>query len=233
MAKAPRPWIVTRHDPIQKLEENLWTVAGDVPGVAIQRRMSIVKLSNGELLFFNAVPLSDEVLEEVRAWGRPSMLLVPHDNHMIDAHAFRAKLSLNLFGPKEQRDKIAARIELAGPFEAIPTDPAVSVEALPGTKLGEPVISVRSGDRVSLLFGDAIQNTPKSSLGLPFRLMGFGGGPKVVPVFKMMFVKDKPRLRAKLGELADTPGLARIVPCHGDIATTDAAGALRAAGAAV
>lgn len=233
MPKSPRPWIVTRHDPIQKLEENLWTVAGDVPGVPIQRRMSIVKLSNGELLFFNAVPLSDEVLEEVRAWGRPSMLLVPHDSHMIDAHAFRSKLSLKLFGPKERRDQIAARVELAGPLEAIPADPVVSVEALPGTKLGEPVISVRSGGRVSLLFGDAIQNTPKSSLGLPFRLMGFGGGPKVVPVFKMMFVKDKRGLGAKLGELADTPGLVRLVPSHGDLVTRDAAVALRAASSAV
>lgn len=178
MATSPRPWIATRHDPIQKLEENLWTVEGDVPGLPMQRRMSIVKLSTGERLFFNAVPLSEEVLEEIRAWGRPSMLVVPHDNHLIDAHPFCAKLSLKLYGPKECRDKIAARVELSGTLEAVPADPAIRVKPLPGVKLGEPVISVRSGSRVSLLFGDAIQNTPKSALGFPFRLMGFGGGPK-------------------------------------------------------
>ncbi len=43
MAKPPRPWIVTHHDPIEKLDDNLWTVSGKVPGVPIQRRMSIVK----------------------------------------------------------------------------------------------------------------------------------------------------------------------------------------------
>jgi hypothetical protein len=43
MAKAPRPWIVTRHGPIEKLEDNLWVVEGDVPGVPFRRRMSIIR----------------------------------------------------------------------------------------------------------------------------------------------------------------------------------------------
>lgn len=28
----PRPWIVTRHDPIEEIDTNLWAVSGDVPG---------------------------------------------------------------------------------------------------------------------------------------------------------------------------------------------------------
>lgn len=32
MAKSPRPWTVTPHSPIQKLEENLWVVTSNVPG---------------------------------------------------------------------------------------------------------------------------------------------------------------------------------------------------------
>lgn len=230
MAKQPRPWIVTRHDPIEKLEENLWTVAGDVPGLPIRRRMSIVKLSSGELLFFNAVPLEDAVLEEVRSWGRPSMLVVPHHQHMIDAYAFREKLGLRLYGPAECEKEIRTRAELTGTLEAIKSDGDVTVQAIPGVKLGEPAIIVRSGgNRVSLLFGDAIQNTRKESLKLPFRLMGFGGGPKVVPVFKMMFVKDKPRLKAQLSEWSELAGLARLVPSHGDIVSSAAGAALKTA----
>ena len=230
MAKSPRPWIVTSHDPIEKLEDNLWTVAGDVPGLPLRRRMSIVKLSNGELLFFNAIPLEDALLEEVRAWGRPSMLVVPHHQHMIDAHAFREKLGLKLYGPAECEKEIRTRAELTGTLEAIQSDGDVTVQPVPGVKLGEPAITVRSGGgRVSLLFGDAIQNSRKESLKLPLRLMGFGGGPKVVPVFKMMFVKDKPRLKAQLTEWSELSGLARLVPTHGDILATDAGAALKSA----
>src|SRR5216684_8278099 len=50
MAKPPRPWIVTKHGPIEKLEDNLWVVAGDVPGIPFRRRMSIIKRADGTLL---------------------------------------------------------------------------------------------------------------------------------------------------------------------------------------
>jgi hypothetical protein len=234
MAKqTPRPWIVTPHDPIEKLEDNLWTVDGSTPGLPVRRRMSIVKLSNGELVFFNAMPVADDVLEEIRAWGRPSHLVVPHHAHMIDAHSFMARLSVKLFGPKECRDKIARRAELAGTFEDIPRDVSLAVETLPGIKLGEPVLRVTTGSRVSLLFGDAIQNTPKATVPLMFRMMGFGGGPKVVPVFKMMFVQDKNALRAKLESLAEVPNVTRVVPSHGEIVTSDPTGALKTAASGV
>jgi hypothetical protein len=235
MPKTPRPWIVTRHDPIEKLDDNLWTVAGDVPGVPIRRRMSIVKMSSGDLLFFNAVPLEDELLEEVRAWGRPALLVVPHHQHMIDAHAFREKLGLKLYGPKECERDIRARAELEGTLEAIPPDGDVTVQAVPGVKLGEPAIIVRSGGgaRTSLLFGDVIQNNPKHSTKFMFRLMGFAGGPKVVPVFKMMFMKDKPKMRDQLVAWSELSGLTRLVPAHGEIVGAGASQALRGAADAV
>lgn len=184
-------------------------------------------------MFFNAMPLRDEVLEEVREWGRPSMLVVPNHQHMIDAHAFREKLGLKLYGPAECAKKIQARAELAGGLDAITTDGEVAVHPLRGVKLGEPAIVVPSASgRVSLLFGDVIQNTPKASLPLPFRLMGFGGGPKVVPVFKALFVSDVARLKEHLTEWSECPGLSRLVPSHGDIVDTEASATLKAAASA-
>ena len=51
MAKTARPWIITRHDPLLQLDQNLWAVNGDVPGFSpsarFHRRMSIVRLSDG------------------------------------------------------------------------------------------------------------------------------------------------------------------------------------------
>ena len=89
------------------------------------------------------------------------------------------------------------RAEIAGMLEDVPPDPNVQVTAVAGAKTGEPAVIVKSdgGQRVSVLVSDVLQNNSKASLGLLPRLMGFGGGPKVVPVFKMMFVKDKAALK--------------------------------------
>ena len=230
MPKPRRPWIVTRHDPIKKLEDNLWAVEGDVPGLGVKRWMFIIKLSDGSLMFVGAaVPLEDAALAEVTAWGRPSLLIVAHDQHMIDAHAFAEKLGLKVYGPKECEVKMRARAEIAGTLDAVSRDASVQIEPVAGTKMGEPAIIVKSagGTRVSILFADVIQNTPKESLGAFLKLLGFGGGPKIVPVFKMMFLKDKKALAGQLSRWAEIPGLVRLAPCHGDAVTTDAAAALR------
>jgi hypothetical protein len=225
--KPPRPWIVTPHDPIEKLDDNLWTVESPVPGVPIRRRMSIVKRSDGQLVFFNAVPLDEKSLAEVAAWGKPAFLVIPHDQHGIDAHAFMNKLGLKMYGPRASEAKMRKRWELAGTLEDLPADPHVSFESLDGTKTGEPVAIVRSGERVSLLFSDAYQDASGYSLPLAMRLAGFGGGPKVVPLFKWFFTKDKPAFKAHLEKLAALPGLTRIVPCHGAIRQAGAADTLK------
>jgi hypothetical protein len=236
MAKSPRPWIVTRHDPIEKLEDNLWAIQGDVPGIPFKRRMFIIKRADGTLMFYGmAIPLEDEPLAEITAWGRPSILVVTHDQHMIDARAFAEKLGLKVYGPRACEAKMRARAEIAGMLEDVPADPNIQIAGVAGSKNGEPAVIVKSdgGRRVSLLVSDVLQNNPKESLGILPRLMGFSGGPKVVPVFKMMFVKDKGALKKQLTEWSELPGLARLVPCHGDAVTSDAPGALRAAAASV
>jgi len=236
MPKAPRSWIVTTHGPIEKVEDNLWTVEGDVPGVPIKRRMFIIKRSDGSLLFFGcAIPLEDDLLAEIAAWGRPSILVVTHDQHMIDARPFAEKLGLRVYGPKACEAKMRARAEIAGMLEEIPGDPTVEVVAVPGTKSGEPAVIVRSagGQRVSLLVADAIQNNAKGSMGMLPRLMGFAGGPKVVPVFKMMFLKDRAALKRQLVTWGELPGLVRVMVCHGDTVTDGAGAALKTAAAAL
>ena len=236
MPRPPRPWIVTRHDPIEKLEDNLWAVQGDVPGVPFKRRMFIIKRSDGTLMFFGmAIPLEDEALAEITAWGRPTILVVTHDQHMIDARAFAEKLGLKVYGPKPCEAKLRERAEIAGMLEEVPPDPSVQISPVAGAKTGEPAVLVKSdgGRRVSLLVSDVLQNNSKESLGLLPRLMGFGGGPKVVPVFKMMFVKDKGALKRQLTAWAEMPGFARLAPCHGDAVTSGAAAAIQAAAAAI
>jgi hypothetical protein len=227
MAKPPRPWTVTQHEPIHKIDDNLWAVESAVPGLPIRRRMCIIKRSDGQLLFHNAVPLDDATLAEVTAWGKPAFLVIPHDQHGIDAHGFQQKLGVKLYGPKKNEAKMRARWDVAGTIEELPPDPSVKFESLDGTKTGEPVGIVHSGDRVSLLFSDAYQDNSGYKLPLPLRMLGFGGGPKIVPIYKFLFTKDKAALKAHFDGLSGLPGLERIVPCHGAITSSDAAATLK------
>jgi hypothetical protein len=232
-SKAPRPWTVTRHGELEKLDDNLWSVQGDVPGLPLTRRMAIVRRSDGTLTFFNAVPLAEKTLAEVLAWGKPSLLVIPHDQHGIDAAPFAERLGLKIYGPKKSEAKMRARWSLAGTIEDMPADPDVRFESLDGAKTGEPVGIVRSSDRASLLFADAYQDATGTTLPVPLRILGFGGGPKVVPVFRMLFTSDKKALRAHFERLAALTGLTRIVPCHGAITTREAPETLRRVAAAL
>ena len=235
MAEKPkRPWTVLEHSKLQKIDDNLWGIESYVPGARIPRRMCIIKRTDGSLLFFHAIPVDEETLSQIRALGTPSTLVIGHDQHMTDVHAFQAKLGLTLYGPKEKEAPMRARAELAGFLEDIPADSTMDFVSVPGTKTAETAVIVRSGNgsRVSILTSDVLQNTPKEATSLIFRLLGFSGtGPKVVPIFRMMFMQDKAVLKAALMKWADTPNLKRLVPFHGSIVENDAAGAIRAAAA--
>jgi hypothetical protein len=230
MAKPERPWIVTAHGPIVKHESNLWTVEGRLPGAPIPRRMAIARCRNGTLVFYHAIPLEDRALAEVLAWGRPAQLVVAHANHGLDATPFARRLGLRIHGPRADARRLRARFDLAGFLEDLPADPDVTFQSMEGSKTGEPVEVVRSGERVSLVFSDAIQ-AHGDGQSLFFRLLGFAGEAKVVPLFLLLFTRDRAALKAHLARLAETPGLARLIPCHGAVVEQDAAGALRRAAA--
>jgi len=226
MSKPERPWIVSPHGPLVKHEANLWTVDGMVPGAPIPRRMAIVRRRDGTLVFYHPIPLADAALAEVLAWGKPAELVVAHASHGVDTLPFARKLGVKVYGPRTDAVRMRARFEMAGTLEDLPADPEVIFQEVSGTKVGEPVEIVRSGDRTSLVFCDAFQNHGEDG-PLFTRLLGFRGGPRVVPLFRLLFTRDKAALKVDLLELADLPGLTRLIPCHGAIVDRDAPAVLR------
>lgn len=228
---APRPWTVLRHDPIVELEANLWCVEADLPVSAVRRRMSVVRRSDGGLLFHNAVPLSEEAMRRIEAFGRPALLVVPNGLHRLDIHAFAARYpSLRVHCPAQAHRRVSARVPVDGHWSDLPPDPDVRAEPLEGSRFGEAALVVRSGARASLLFGDTVMNLPHlpGLEGRLLRLLGSTGKPRVTPVARLLAVSDRRRLAAHLARLADLPGLCRLVVSHGRNVEQDAAGVLRA-----
>jgi hypothetical protein len=220
MPKSPRPWTVAPHDEIRKLEDNLWDVEGALPGMSIRRRMTIARRSDGRLVFFNAVPLRDEAMKAIEAFGEPAFLVVPNGGHKLDVHAFRARYpDMKVFSPAGARSKVSTVVQVDGALADMPADPWVSLEELDGTKSGDAVMTVRSGSVTTLVFADAFFNMPdgKGFGGMVQRLLGMTGGPKLTPIFRLFFLADGKTYAAHLNRLAETPKLDRLIVTHGDI----------------
>ena len=64
MAKPFERWTVLPHQPIEKLEGNLWRVAGTMPDGKTQRAMVVARMKDGGLVIHNAIALSDAEREE-------------------------------------------------------------------------------------------------------------------------------------------------------------------------
>ncbi len=234
-----RPWTVLPHDPIEKLEPNLWAVEGRIrmPAGQFPRRMTIARLGDGRLLLMNAVPLREEAMREVEAFGKPAFLLVPNGYHRLDIAPYKQRYpQLRVLAGDRSRKRVEQMVPVDGGWNEAPRDRDVAVEPLAGTKVDEAVVSVRSGGRTSLcFFGDALMNLPHMPGlgGLLLRFFGSTGGPGVTRIAKWFVVRDRAAFRENLDRLAGTPGLSRLVPCHGGIVSGDAASVLRRAAASV
>jgi hypothetical protein len=192
--------------------------------------MSIVRRVDGSLLFYNAVPVTDVALGEIRALGTPALLVIPNYLHMIDAHSFRAKLGVRVYAPASTRAIVSAKVDVDGAFEDLPADPTVTVDTVAGFKTGEGFATVKSGARVSLLVADLVLNVPRAQglSGLLFHLLGFTGDrPKLPAPVRLRVLRDRAALRAQLERLATISGLMRIVPSHGAVIDRDPGGVLR------
>ena len=166
----------------------------------------------------------------IEAWGTPALLIVPSGYHRMDAPRFKARYpDLQVICPKASRRRVAQAIEPEGHFDALPQDPTVTCETLDGVRLGEGVFIVRSGERVTLVFNDALFNHPHASgfKGRIGRMVGSTGDARVTAIMRYFAVSDRAALKAHFLRLADLPGLHRLVPGHGDLIETDAAKTLR------
>lgn len=158
-------------------------------------------------------------MAEVEAWGKPAFLIVPSGYHRLDIHAFKARYpGMKLLAPAAIAARVGQVAAVDGDLALVPADDAVRVEALEGTKIGEPVLIVRTGERHSVMLGDAMMNLAhgKGGEGFVFKLLGTTGGPKVPPIAKLFLMSDRARFRAGLERIAALPGLARVMPSHGE-----------------
>ncbi|HEY3667820.1 MAG TPA: hypothetical protein VGL19_17580 [Polyangiaceae bacterium] len=231
-------WLVLPHGPLQELSENLWRVEGELPHFSMKRVMTVARLQDGTLLIHSAIALDETSMKRLEAWGTPSILLIPHVRHRMDAARFVHRYpSLSVFAPPGVLAKARAVVHVDGTYAEMPPDPAIRLELLDGTGEMEGALLVRSSDGTSVVLTEVVFDLepPRSALGrAALKLVGFGPGPRVTPVVKFEMVKDKRALSAHLERLASIPDLVRLIVGHSRMSSGEAAShALRQAAASL
>jgi hypothetical protein len=212
---------------LERLEDNLWRAEARVPKMPLHRVMTVAKLASGGLVVHSAIALPDYA--ELDALGAVKFIVVPNGWHRMDAKVYVERYpQAKVLAPRGSKQKISKVVPVTGELSDL-VDRDVSLTTVDGTKELEALMTVKSGERTTLVFTDAIFNMPHKTGFQGFVLkhvMGSSGGPRVSRIGKMFMVKDKPAFAAQLEQLA-AQGVARIVVSHHEVISVDAAGALR------
>ncbi len=220
-------WLVLPHQPIQELSENLWRVEGNLPHFSMKRVMTVARLHGGGLLIHSAIALDEAAMQRLEAWGSPSILLIPHIRHRMDAPRFKRRFpGLRIFAPPGALAKARAVVPVDGTYAEVPPDPAFSLELLDGTAQAEGALLVRSQDGTSVILNEVVFDLepPKNRLlRAVVKLAGFGPGPRVTPVVRLEMVKNGAALADHLRRLAALPDLVRLIVSHSRMSTGAAA----------
>lgn len=220
-------WKVLRHDPIEQLAENLWWVKGALPGMTLERNMTVARLHDGRLVIHNAIALDPAGMQALESWGTPAFLLVPSAHHRIDAPRYKQRYpGLTVLTPPGARAKVEQVVAVDGVYADFPQDDTVRLELPNGLAEREGAMFVRSADGVTLVLNDAVFNMDKKRdfLGNLFTtLLGSAPGPRVSRLAKLAIVKDKKAFRAELERYAAIPDLVRLIVAHEKVAKGEAA----------
>lgn len=213
-------WKVLPHGPVRTLEDNLKVVDAPLPKMALERRMTVMRLADGRLVVHNAIALDDAAMAELEAWGEVAFLVVPNSFHRLDAFAFKQRYpAVKVIAAPLARPKVELAVPVDGGPELIPSGLGLSGEILEGVKIGEMAFVVAHGDRKTLILNDALFNQPHlpGFQGFVMRLIGSTGPLKLTGVMRWLGVSDKRAFRAHLARLSELPGLTRLIVSHGHI----------------
>ncbi|MBI4819004.1 MAG: hypothetical protein HY791_22220 [Deltaproteobacteria bacterium] len=226
MPKAFDSWTVLPHKPLDKLEDNLWTVSGKLG--ATQRRMTLAKLLDGRIIVHNGIALEETSMGEIEAWGTVAAIVVPNGFHRMDSKIWKARYpNAKVYCPKGATKKVSQVLSVDGDYAAIPADRTVRAFHLDGLEDGEGVLEVRSGDGVTLVFNDSILNLPPTG-GFWGFMLAPTGKISVPRATRWFVIKNKQSFVDHLKRLSATEGLRRLIFAHGATCSEDPASVLRA-----
>jgi len=232
MPKFNDRWDVGPHGPIEKLDDGIFTAAGEIvmPLGRFPRRMTLVVLSGGRAAIWSPMPLGDVEMAQIEALGRPAFLIVPGIGHRLDIRPWKARYpEARILCPPGARQAVEEAVPVDATSDIL-EDPDVVFVTVPGVGEREAALLIRRNGRLTLVVNDILGNVRHPhGIGahIMSRLFGFGPGrPRLPRTARRLLLKDANALASALRDWAAAPGLARVVVSHGDVIADDPAGVL-------
>ena len=223
-----KDWTVLPHDELLPVNERIFTVVGELkmPLMRLPRRMSIVRLSTGEIVIFSAIALSEPEMVKVESLGRPAFLVVPSQMHRLDAPSYARRYpQITVAAPRAGVEKIGEVVRIDTSTPDFGDSGVRYVEVA-----GDSALEVDCEDGMTLIVNDLIGDIHGQSGigGWLLRMMGFAGDEAHVPApVKMLLGKHKSEVARQFLAWAERPDLRRIIVSHGDPIGTDPKSVLR------
>jgi hypothetical protein len=194
-----------------------------------RRVMVLARLQDGRIVMHNAIALDESSMAEIDAWGEVAAILIPNAFHRQDAAIMQARYpKAQVYAPRGALKAAGKATACSGTYAEVPSDSTVKARELEGIGAREGVVIVHSEDGASVVFCDTVLNLPKMTGPIGFMLSPTGVL-SVPRVTRWLFAKDKQALQNDLLSLAATQNLARVIPGHGKVVSTEAAAQLRVA----
>jgi hypothetical protein len=223
--------VVYPHGAIAPICDGLWQVQGSLP-MPLTRNMTIYRLPNdGGLLLYSVVALNDDGMAALERLGRPTVLVVPHPFHIMDAAFYKQRYpELVVVAPVHAAKRLSKNFpgEISVDFSPDEGLARFHLEhrVVPGLKYTEIVLDLPVDGGRALLFTDAFTATkPK---GLVDRILSAPrGGVGLARMVRFRQVTDRKALRAFFNELAEIRDLRYLLTSHGHAITKNCSDVLR------
>jgi hypothetical protein len=232
MAKPFNEWTVLPHGKLERLEDDLICVTGTMhmpPMGQVTRRMTIVRLADGQLIIYSAIALAEPEMTALEAFGTPAYLIIPNNIHRMDAKPWKDRYpALKVITPAGARAKVQEVVTVDA-TDVDFGDPTVRFVPVSGTADREAALVIEAESGTTLVLNDLIfdlANRP-GFMGWLFQAVGLTGDePHIAAPVRMRVVKDKPAVAAQLEGWARLPSLKRVIIAHGNIITEGPAAVL-------
>lgn len=216
------------HDPLVRITENVYCMAGNAQSLERPRRMTVFVLPSEGLVVHSGIRLDDGEMEALDALGHVAFyLLVPNAHHDPDAAWFANRYPKARFlAAGNEVEKFRDTVRVDGTFEREwPAELAgvVMHHTVAGTRFTETVF--HHAPSRTLVVVDLAFNLPEGSLkGRPFgRLfmkLNNAYGRFGITRLTEMLVHDAAALRGSLEAILEWD-FDRVIVSHGDIVETD------------
>ncbi len=203
-----------------EIRPNLYRIRGAL-AVPIPRNMIVFRSDAGELVLYSAIAMHEDGMRALEALGKPTVLVIPHRRHQMDAPFYKARYpALRVLAGEGARVRDDVKVD--GDVAEL-SRYGIESYVLPGNIYGDVVMDMPVNDGRALAVCESLGNVQLSgALGVLLRVFGPpGGGFGVARAVRLREIRGSAKLKQWLEQQSQRADLRALLVGHGEPITTD------------